>query len=1859
MSSPTRNEEKHQDVSEDNHAHQKSESNQSKTIKLDTYSTEKKPNLLRSHSLYSPLSPKFGSSDNHALGFSHEFSNAPQSAVANTSPTSNVHLPGSAKLQRFPSSKQNEIMRKNSSSRYPKKTSSISSNASTISSPSSPSSTTSTNSILHHHHHHPSTTTMQRQSSEQYKVRYKVQEKAYIKKMNNEYTDDYATKAIDTNKNYLDIMESDSEGEFESDFPFDDSEIDDEYEVMDSTLKRSSTLPDTPYGSSESQTMENTPPNRYSEQQNTLHMQQQLFNKEYLEPNSPSFGGTEEKTSPAQLSMHSPPSVPTAALTLSNAHGRMDKIVSDLDNNLPLPEAQFSDNEAAGQLLLTTDNTDLIRPSAFVGKPKTLADFETITGEPDNEFQKIFGDADAEDEEDLNITYATEISRINADKVNEAFQIDDSIIYPLIKSKLKPGLLEDQKFLERFEWQAMLGVVVKSDIVNDEKNKMLKKLNFGANEENTNIVNAHGESVSSSMFIIQCKKDVWLSLKAKRFGHTESEQREILSFSRSLMDEVIEEILNFKYDEKPLEKIFYSTLIIEGHFDDSVDLSILEKENYKEILQLTAQQTHKLNAMLYEDAGAVVQALLDKYDNCEQLWMSHEEMEAAKPIIKTEGFARKLEAMISWRNIISALYFEKSTLINWFKSETIYRSNDNSGRGDSRSSLSSNQFSQEFNHRHSSSSKSSISRHNNFDESQQEQSNSEDGSNRTGSLSPTIANESVISDGDDGMQYSSDQEVAKFHDINELDASWFAENILAYKNLSEVVDKKLFSVINPWTRKAKESYVSSKEIYQESNLPSFLPILLELVKFPSNLMKEVLGIRLQYAKNVSQQTLLGIDQTIYDFKVIIKLCFQVKENLFKFLNGVPDINLEYLEIDYEEQDNLLLDFTDYLLVLLHRKLLDSSRSIYSFTTYEEPEILGRQWDFLKNIGYFLEINSGFKVSRNFLFLTCRLCVRLLNYLEHQLDNPQLNVKLKFIKWYTTTFDNFSNLKRQLTKLTNSALRMVQNSLILHLNFNKDYQIAKALIHYFHKENHVMIAINGNENLHDILYNKGKPQEETNGARASRKNLRVYVFGTEDLLDVPEKEIIGSLQGSKLGADIEKPSLDALVVGTEGAQVLEYTTNEGGKPNKHFMASTIYSGHTSPSTSEVESVSTVDKDSITKSYNEEKRFHNVPYLIVLPVIRKIPWEGKVRNIVIQGDKKSTFPKLVSARYGNALLIAHGSPLNLPAAKTTLINNMKKHYVEEINVSSESLSETASPRHSIDAAVKMFDRLALEDDEESIKEGTNTPQVSDLLLDKKIVKLIKTLRTEKTCSLLQIQKELVRINKNFNRMSFVCLKKGLVLKDQILELMAREREPDQSCLEILNNLFYVIRDTSLSSLRNIEADEVGEFMNLMIELSIEWIKVVVDDCASKEKKTFRWCVSALEFALLVFQKFNILLLTDEQFKILKTKVAGCLSLLISHFDIMGARSNKADRVLLSYSKLQKKVIQRESTLALHKNSELNEKIIQLDNQLTEKLRKYKEVGKVLDDRKSENKFLTYLSSSFFKFSSKWQKGDYLGGGTFGSVYKATNLTNGNVMAVKEVKFPNSQSVANIGKVIKDEMTVLEMLEHPNIVHYFGVEVHSDKVYLFMEFCELGSLGFLLRQGRIDEMMTKWYTLQMVEGLAYLHSNNIAHRDIKPENILLNRLGVIKFVDFGAAKVIAASGRTRAMTATLPGQAGVTGTPMYMSPESITGHGNDVLGSSDVWALGCCVLEMATGRRPWAKLDNEFAIMYHIANGNKPQLPEEGELSEEGINFLNRCFETKPESRAKAAELINDPWLAETKALHATGYESSASSDIMEFA
>ncbi|KAI9844423.1 MAG: Suppressor of Sensor Kinase (SLN1) [Sclerophora amabilis] len=512
-------------------------------------------------------------------------------------------------------------------------------------------------------------------------------------------------------------------------------------------------------------------------------------------------------------------------------------------------------------------------------------------------------------------------------------------------------------------------------------------------------------------------------------------------------------------------------------------------------------------------------------------------------------------------------------------------------------------------------------------------------------------------------------------------------------------------------------------------------------------------------------------------------------------------------------------------------------------------------------------------------------------------------------------------------------------------------------------------------------------------------------------------------------------------------------------------------------------------------------------------------------------------------------------------------------------------------------------------------------------------------EQRANLPRVNTELMRIKKTASKLSNTIMDSVEIIRKQTVGL---------ECQELIQTCFAFATEFGERSLMFMDNNRRAMNSLKMTRLALDWISFICDDCMAADRKTFRWAVVALEFAMMMTTGQNILSISDDEYARLRAKVAGCMSLLISHFDIMGARSTLAaqaekQRIASIAGQGRKLDISRmrdDEESSRYVREQWIAQLTEIDDVRKQKEAERQALGRVLEDANEADRSLTFLSSSATNVTLRWQQGQFVGGGTFGSVYAAINLDSGHLMAVKEIRLQDPQLIPTIAQQIRDEMGVLEVLDHPNIVSYYGIEVHRDKVYIFMEYCSGGSLAGLLEHGRIeDETVIMVYALQMLEGLAYLHESGIVHRDIKPENILLDHNGVIKYVDFGAAKIITRQGKTLAgdNTATRDGKLkSMTGTPMYMSPEVIKGHIDGRHGAVDVWSLGCVVLEMATGRRPWASLDNEWAIMYNIAQGNPPQMPTGEQLSELGIDFVKKCFDRDPSKRSSAPELLQHEWI-----------------------
>ncbi|KAL5697865.1 MAP3K epsilon protein kinase 1 [Ranunculus cassubicifolius] len=257
------------------------------------------------------------------------------------------------------------------------------------------------------------------------------------------------------------------------------------------------------------------------------------------------------------------------------------------------------------------------------------------------------------------------------------------------------------------------------------------------------------------------------------------------------------------------------------------------------------------------------------------------------------------------------------------------------------------------------------------------------------------------------------------------------------------------------------------------------------------------------------------------------------------------------------------------------------------------------------------------------------------------------------------------------------------------------------------------------------------------------------------------------------------------------------------------------------------------------------------------------------------------------------------------------------------------------------------------------------------------------------------------------------------------------------------------------------------------------------------------------------------------------------------------------------------------------------------------------------------------------NKYMLGDEIGKGAYGRVYKGLDLDNGDFVAIKQVSLENiHQEDLNI---IMQEIDLLKNLNHKNIVKYLGSLKTKTHLHIILEYVENGSLANIIKPnkfGPFPESLVAFYIAQVLEGLVYLHEQGVIHRDIKGANILITKEGLVKLADFGVAtKLTEADVNTHS----------VVGTPYWMAPEVIEMSG--VCAASDVWSVGCTVIELLTCVPPYYDLQ-PMPALFRIVQDEHPPISDN--LSPDITDFLRQCFKKDSRQRPDAKELLLHPWI-----------------------
>jgi serine/threonine protein kinase/Tol biopolymer transport system component len=210
------------------------------------------------------------------------------------------------------------------------------------------------------------------------------------------------------------------------------------------------------------------------------------------------------------------------------------------------------------------------------------------------------------------------------------------------------------------------------------------------------------------------------------------------------------------------------------------------------------------------------------------------------------------------------------------------------------------------------------------------------------------------------------------------------------------------------------------------------------------------------------------------------------------------------------------------------------------------------------------------------------------------------------------------------------------------------------------------------------------------------------------------------------------------------------------------------------------------------------------------------------------------------------------------------------------------------------------------------------------------------------------------------------------------------------------------------------------------------------------------------------------------------------------------------------------------------------------------------------------------------------DVLGVGGMGEVYRARDTKLGRDVAVKVLPRLFSRNPERLAR-FEREARLLASLNHPHIAAIYGFEEMAGTHALVLELVEGPTLAERLRRGPVSTAEALQVARQIAGALEAAHERGVVHRDLKPQNIKVKRDGTVKVLDFGLAKaaVAAAADHEGSPMATVPvdrtPEGTILGTTSYMSPEQSRGH--DVDKRTDIWAFGCVLYEMLTGRPAFA--------------------------------------------------------------------------------
>ena len=275
---------------------------------------------------------------------------------------------------------------------------------------------------------------------------------------------------------------------------------------------------------------------------------------------------------------------------------------------------------------------------------------------------------------------------------------------------------------------------------------------------------------------------------------------------------------------------------------------------------------------------------------------------------------------------------------------------------------------------------------------------------------------------------------------------------------------------------------------------------------------------------------------------------------------------------------------------------------------------------------------------------------------------------------------------------------------------------------------------------------------------------------------------------------------------------------------------------------------------------------------------------------------------------------------------------------------------------------------------------------------------------------------------------------------------------------------------------------------------------------------------------------------------------------------------------------------------------------------------------------------VSQSNKKPSDDYKRLNYLGEGSYATVYCVENRITGSKRAMKVISKGENCNEED-DKEINNEITILRTLDHPNILKIFEFYTSKESYSIVTELCQGGELfQEIIDRGPFNESYSAYVMFQILSAINYCHNMKIIHRDLKPENILIierdsNGMPRIKIADFGTSKIVEKGHVQRKLV----------GSSYYIAPEVLKKHYDE---KCDLWSCGVIMYILLSGRPPFGG-DTDKEIMDKVIIGEYDlKTSPFDKLSSSGKDLIQKLLMIDPQKRLSAQEALAHPWFKENK-------------------